>query len=247
MRNENQYTLYPTLTSKIWRRCCDIPWFIADVRDAFIPGAFAKHYRIIKPYTMCSKPRLRGLYQAVQYVIDRDIQGDIVKCGTARGGSAALMGLTLNQLRSNRTLWIYDTFEGLPEASKADPDYEIAQHFTGECRGEISQIEEFFKQCGIWERSKLVKGLFQETLPSSNIKKIAVLHLDGDWYESVKTCLDNFYDLVTPGGVIQIDDYGHWAGSRKAVNEFLHERCIPHKLRYLDYTGRQFIKPFSDN
>jgi O-methyltransferase len=69
---------------------------------------------------MCSTARLRGLYQAVQYVVSRNIEGDVVECGTARGGSAALMGLTLNQLHSDRMLWVFDSFEGLPPPSKAN-------------------------------------------------------------------------------------------------------------------------------
>lgn len=68
-------------------------------------------------------------------------------------------------------------------------------------------------------------------------------HLDCDWYESVKVCLDHLYDRVSPGGLIQIDDYGHWKGARKAVNEFFLRRSIEVRLRRLDYSGRQMIKP----
>jgi len=69
------------------------------------------------------------------------------------------------------------------------------------------------------------------------------LHLDGDWYRSVKVCLDELWDKVSPGGVVQIDDYGHWAGARKAVNEFIAERSLDLKVHYLDYSGRQLVKP----
>jgi hypothetical protein len=244
MTDEERLALYPTLTSKIGRRWRDIPWYLAEVREILIPGQFSKHYRVIHPYTMCSTARLRGLYQAVQYVVSRNIEGDVVECGTARGGSAALMGLTLNQLHSDRMLWVFDSFEGLPPPSKANPDYESAKYWTGKCRGELPEVENLFRRCSILERSQLIKGLFQDTLSIARVNKIAVLHIDGDWYESVKVCLDYLYDCVTPGGVIQIDDYGHWAGARQAVSEFFQKRCIIPKLRYLDYTGRQFIKPF---
>jgi hypothetical protein len=103
-------------------------------------------------------------------------------------------------------------------------------------------VEELFRRLGILEQSTLVKGLFQNSLPVAGIKTISVLHIDGDWYESVKTCLDQLYDQVAPGGVIQIDDYGHWAGARKAVHEFLARRGINSRLRYIDYTGRQLFK-----
>jgi hypothetical protein len=187
--------------------------------------------------------RLRGLYHALEYVVANEIRGDVVECGTARGGSAALMGLTIQRLKSDRTLWVFDTFAGLPPPTENDPDYEDAKKHVGTCRGELKEVQQLFADLQILNRYVMVKGMFQDTLPLAGISGIAVLHLDGDWYESVNTCLEYLYDRVSPGGVIQIDDYGHWAGARKAINEFLARRSINVKLRYLDYTGRQFTKP----
>lgn len=203
---------------------------------------FSRIYRLVHPYTMVSNARLHGLYNAVRHVVSNNIAGDIVECGTARGGSAALMGLTLKRVGANRTLWVFDTFEGLPEPTRNDPDWEIAKNYTGSCRGEIEQVTSLFEGLEILPYSKLVKGLFQDTLPRSEVREIAVLHLDGDWYDSVMTCLEHLYDRVSPGGIIQIDDYGHWAGARKAVNEFINERCPGVKLSLLDYEGRQLTK-----
>lgn len=234
---------YPTLGSKLRRRLADVPWTLAAWRDNFFPGEFAKLYQVVAPYTMCSNARLRGLYQAVRRVVADDVPGDVVECGTARGGSAALLGLTLKQLKSSRTLWVFDTFEGLPPPTEGDPDYEIAKDYVGTCRGELEDVENLLRQCGIIQQARLVKGLFKDTLPVSEVQAISVLHLDGDWYESVKVCLEQLYDRVSPGGVIQIDDYGHWAGARRAVEEFQRQRGLTWRLRYLDYTGRQFIKP----
>jgi len=192
---------------------------------------------------MCSNARLRGLHRVVKHVVEQDIRGDIVECGTARGGSAALMGLTLKQLSaSERTLWVFDTFEGLPPPSADDPDYEFAQFYAGTCLGTIEDVTASFRRLGISKGTKFVKGLFHETLPATNIESIAVLHIDGDWYNSVKACLDILYDKVQVGGVIQIDDYGFWKGARRAVDEFFVSRSIIPNLRRLDYSGRQFIK-----
>ena len=233
-----------------WQRISNIPLLVSqlrdlvqDFRDSFSHEQFAQVYRLIRPYTMSGNARLRGLYQAVQHVISHRIPGDVVECGTARGGSAALMGLTLKRSGSDRTLWVFDTFEGLPPATPDDPDFEIAKLYTGDCRGELNEVAALFERLDILDRAKLVKGLFQDTLPASDVKTIAVLHLDGDWYESVKVCFDYLYDRVSPGGIIQIDDYGHWEGARKAVDEFMRQRSLELKLRRLDYTGRQFIKP----
>jgi O-methyltransferase len=90
----------------------------------------------------------------------------------------------------------------------------------------------------------LIKGLFQNTLASSIdlVKPIAVLRLDGDWYESTKVCLETLYAHVIIGGRIIIDDYGHWEGCRKAVDEFLSANALKPKLISTDYTERWWIK-----
>lgn len=83
----------------------------------------------------------------------------------------------------------------------------------------------------------------QAVVPTAEVRQIALLHLDIDRYESARVCLDHLYDKVTPGGIIQVDDYGHWAGARNALHEFFDHRGIQADLKYLDYTGRQFRKP----
>lgn len=153
------------------------------------------------------------------------------------------MGLALRELQDSRTLWVFDTFEGIPPPTMDDPDHEIAKLYTGAFRGDLEEVQALFQSLGILTQAKLIKGLFQDTMPRSEVGAIAVLHLDGDWYESVKVCLDHLYDRVSPGGVIQIDDYGHWEGARKAVDEFMQTREIRAPFRCLDYTGRQFVKP----
>jgi hypothetical protein len=229
------------------------PRFVADgarrvamqLWDRISPSEFSSMYRQIRAHTMCSNARLRGLYNAVHCVEDRGIEGDVVECGAARGGSAALMALTLRQLKSRRRIWLFDTFEGLPAPTLQDPDFELADLFTGTCVGTLDEVRALFRRLNVGVRAEFVKGLFQQTLPAAPIAEIAVLHIDGDWYESVKTCLDCLYDKVIPGGVIQFDDYGYWAGARKAVDEFLAQRKIEVPLRRLDYSGRYLVKPAS--
>lgn len=138
---------------------------------------------------------------------------------------------------------MFDTFEGIPAPTNDDPDFETAKLYTGSFRGSFDQVNKLFESHGISGQCKLIKGRFQDTLPECDVQKVALLHIDGDWYESVKTCLDHLYDRVSPGGIIQIDDYGHWEGARKAVDEFVNKRAISTHLRWLDYTGRQLIKP----
>jgi hypothetical protein len=187
---------------------------------------------------MCSVARLRGLHEGVKWVIEKHLDGDIVKCGCARGGSAALMALTLRQLGERRNLWLFDTFEGLPAPTADDPDYEIAELFTGSCLGQLDEVRKLFQDQGVADGVRFVKGLFQNTISQSHIERIALLHIDGDWYESVKVCLEELYDRVVPGGIIQFDDYGYWKGARKAVDEFFAKRGIKVEMKRLDYSGR---------
>ena len=152
------------------------------------------------------------------------------------------MALALERAGEARALWAFDTFAGIPPATEADPDFVIARLYTGDFRGEQAEVEALLARLGVRGRTRLVKGLFQDTVPVTPVGAIAVLHLDGDWYESVKVCLEHLYDRVSPGGVIQIDDYGHWEGARKAVDEFLARRRLTPHLRWIDYTGRQWTK-----
>jgi hypothetical protein len=90
----------------------------------------------------------------------------------------------------------------------------------------------------------LVRGWFEQTIPSAtpSLGPIALLHLDCDWYESVKLCLDRLYDRVVDGGFIVVDDYGHWQGCRKAIDEFRRHRGLTNELIQVDYTGMFFRK-----
>ena len=159
-----------------------------------------------------------------------------------KGGSAALMALAAQRLGERRKIWLFDTFEGLPAPTMDDPDYKVASLCVGDCVGTLSEVRRLFENLQIAPDAEFVKGLFQETLQKSQIPAIAVLHIDGDWYESVKVCLDELYDKVAPGGVIQFDDYGYWKGARKAVDEFIERRGISLPLQRLDYSGRFLIK-----
>jgi len=203
------------------------------------PSSFAALFRKVKPLTMCSYARLLALHRAILYIERNAIPGDIVECGVAHGGSAAMMALTLTDL--SRKLWMFDTFQGLPEPGRENPDYEIALLYAGAFRAPLEEVRSSFRKLGI-KNAVMIPGLFKETLPLCPAKSIAVLHVDGDWHESVLATLENLYDRVPPGGIIQLDDYGHWAGARRAVDEFIRSRNIAPSLRYIDFSGRQLMK-----
>lgn len=88
-------------------------------------------------------------------------------------------------------------------------------------------------------------GWFQHTLPSvaPDLGPIALLRVDGDWYDSTRVVFECLYDQVVSGGLVVIDDYGHFSGCRKATDEFMTAKGITSYLHYVDYTGRYFCKP----
>ena len=111
----------------------------------------------------------------------------------------------------------------------------------GSFAGLLEEVSQRLSETGFLDRTVLVKGLFQDTLLRPEVERIAVMHLDGDWYDSIKVCLDSLFERVSPGGIVQIDDYGTWAGTRKATDEFVENHRL--KLHYIDHAGRQIVKP----
>jgi len=198
-------------------------------------------YRV-RGYTAVFVPRLVALYKLSEEINQRSVPGDIVECGVYNGGSAAIMASLCEKSPLSRNVWLFDSFEGLPKPS--DKDGEEALAYEGWCHGDLSKVKEVLRKLRIPEsRVHIVKGWFQDTFPSAQIRDIAILHIDADWYDSVKLCLEKFYDSVQPGGYIVLDDYGDWEGCRIATDEFLKKRALDVKLIQVDYTGFYFQKP----
>jgi hypothetical protein len=224
----------------------------ADMDEAFL--ALFDRCRL---YTMTSVERMYALFKAVQYLEDAAIDGDIVECGVWRGGSMMLAAHTLAAAGSDRrTLYLFDTFEGLPRPDeKVDVDLFGNRAIDGwrpRSRGEEQsdwaragedEVRRNMRSTGYPEdRVKLIKGMVERTIPALAPERIALLRLDTDWYASTKHELEQLYDRLTPQGVLIIDDYGHFKGARKAVDEFFATRRVPMLLTRLDYSGRMGIK-----
>jgi hypothetical protein len=111
---------------------------------------------------------------------------------------------------------------------------------TGTCRGELEDVRILLERHRVWSNARAIKGLYQETMPATTLPSIALLHLDSDWYDSTMTCLNYLWPHVSTGGMVQFDDYGTWAGCRKAVDEFLGGRI---QLHNIDGTGVWLQKP----
>lgn len=207
------------------------------------------------PFTMVSRARLWSAVSAVKYVVTAGVPGAVVEAGVWKGGCSFAMASTLHQMAADsRGLWLYDTFDGM--TAPTDRDIETASRgraatildrsasgSTYWARAHLEQVERLVAGSGMApEHVHVVQGDVLQTLPEHAPARIAVLRLDTDWYESTKWELENLFDRVSPGGVIIFDDYGHWEGSRAAVDEFFARRALTPLLQVVDYSGRQMIK-----
>jgi hypothetical protein len=213
------------------------------------------------PYTMTGIARMQALIDAVRYCVARDIPGDFAECGVWRGGSVLAMILTLQELgRDDREIHLYDTFEGMTEPTEQDvsshdaPAVETWREAQG--AGERAWPEYFdpstFNEDTVREtllatgypadRLHLVAGPVEETLPARAPERLALLRLDTDWYESTRHELEHLYPRLAEGGVLIIDDYGHWQGARRAVDEYFSAQAPPLLLHRIDYTCRMAVK-----
>lgn len=209
--------------------------------------------RRLLPYSMGGHRALENAFDVTAMVEKRKIPGALVECGVAQGGTAAMMAMTSRALGSGRRQnWWFDSYEGLPEPTPEDYVDGRAGEFIrplpkGSCLGTVEQVEELaFDTLDLpREDVHLVKGWFQDTVPPARDKvgPIAVLRLDGDWYESTKVPLDNFYDRLSPGGFVIVDDYATCFGSRRAVDEFRAERNIATPIKEDGRGGIWFEKP----
>jgi len=210
----------------------------------------------VEPYTMTSYERIYALIQAAEYIVKNNIPGDIVECGVWKGGSIMAMAKTLANLgNSDRNLYLFDTFEGMPRPGDADISFngtDAVQIFDRErigddssawCKASLAEVQEAVFSTG-YDKTKIhfVKGKVENTIPASAPEVIALLRLDTDWYESTMHELIHLFPRLSRGGVIIIDDYGHWLGARKAVDEYISQNNLPLFLSRIDYTGRLGIK-----
>lgn len=209
----------------------------------------------IEPYTMTSPQRIIAAADAVKYISKYNIEGAIVECGVWRGGSMMAIAETLMALHSfDRELFLFDTYEGMPPPGKVDQDWR--GNFASDLMSsqdkltsnvwavaDLHDVKENMKSTGYpMDNITLVKGRVEDTIPEYAPNDIAILRLDTDWYESTYHELVNLYPRVVGGGVVIIDDYGHWNGCKKAVDEYIEKNNCRILLNRIDYTGRVFIK-----
>jgi O-methyltransferase len=215
-------------------------------------------YDEVKEFTMTSAEAVFALTSAVRHVVAAKVPGAIVECGVWRGGSMMAVARTLADLgRTDIPLYLFDTFEGMPEPSDEDVLW------TGESAKELLATETGRSAELLWAEASLddvrrtmertgypshliryVEGKVQDTLPAGAPDSIALLRLDTDWYESSKHELEHLYPRLSSGGVLILDDYGWWNGVRKATDEYFAAHPPAPLLIRLDSSGARIgVKP----
>ena len=182
-------------------------------------------FRKVSGHTLVSRAKLNALCSIAAAIERERIDGAIVECGVFKGGAAALLA---HETGGRRDIFLFDSFEGLPPPGSQDGSIAQEQFRDGWCASTIDDVRAVFRRLGVLnERVHPVKGWFHDTFPATQVPPIALLHVDADWYESVRLAIDAFYDRIVPGGFVVFDDYGRWQGCTRAVDEFLAARRLP--------------------
>jgi hypothetical protein len=201
------------------------------------------------PYTVTSHERLAAMVSSVEHVVRAGLPGAIVECGVWKGGSMMAAALALRQLGADdRDLYLFDTFEGMPEPGPHDVETGTARAAADQlveinawCRVSAEEVRANVLSTGYPEsRVHLVEGRVEDTLPREAPAQIAVLRLDTDWYSSTAHELRHLYPRLAAGGILLVDDYGAWSGARKAVDEYFAGQTP--FLHRVDYTARLILK-----
>ncbi|MBX9783545.1 MAG: TylF/MycF family methyltransferase [Chitinophagaceae bacterium] len=224
----------------------------------------------VRNNTMLPYEQLVSLYEQIVYCEKNKIPGSLVECGVWKGGASGLMALANKQFGDRpRPLYLFDAFDDICEPDSRYDDEQLVKEIKkitssdkNEFKGELKPLTGIYDKWGghgtlneskilLEEKIKYpghqlfyVKGWFQDTVPvwKDQIDEIAVLRLDGDWYESTKVCMEGLYPKLVKGGICIIDDYGYNKGCSKAVHEYLdahNEHPLMCKIDYLRY----WIKP----
>ncbi|WP_309630373.1 TylF/MycF/NovP-related O-methyltransferase [Brevundimonas sp.] len=206
---------------------------------------------LCRPYSLASKERILAVRHAAQYVAKAGIPGAFVECGVYRGGCSMAAAYSFARAgRDDVDMYLFDTFEGMPPAGPQDVHAErgslAADMFPADGAWDLASYEEVSENMARTgypaERIHQVKGMVEDTIPHHAPESIALLRLDTDWYASTRHEMEHLYPRLSRGGVLIIDDYGHWAGSRQAVDEYFEAHNVHMLLARTDYTGRMGVK-----
>jgi hypothetical protein len=222
-----------------------------------VEEGFLEVHRRCRPHTLSSAAAMYGLYKAVQYIVTNDIPGDIAECGVFCGGSIMVCAMALLEFGDrSRRLYLYDTFEGMTEPTARDVDVHGKSptdhlkvwglsNMQQMARATLDQVKTNLRTTGYPEDQFIfVKGRVEDTIPQTAAAQLALLRLDTDWHASTSHELRNLFPRLSPRGVLIVDDYGFWRGSREACDEYFNENKVPILLTRMGRGGEVIgVKP----
>lgn len=215
-----------------------------------------KMFEKINEISLTSLPNRWSLYQSLSYIQENNIEGDIVETGVFKGANLVLINDFLNKFNIDKKIYAYDTYEGQPKPSNLDFDYKgnsMIKKFSNSDKKNSNSVycslENVKKNIEKYSSNNLnklifIKGKVEETLrDEKNVpSQISLLRLDTDFYDSIKKSLEILYPKLIKGGVLIIDDYGHFKGAKIAVDDYFRDKKSIWMHR-VDYTCRLMIKP----
>lgn len=192
-------------------------------------------------HTMIGLKRLDNIQFCVEDAIKMNVDGDLIETGVWRGGATIFMRAILKSYQiSDRNVWVADSFEGLPppNSQKYPLDTGDILHEFSELAISLEQVQSNFAKYDLLDNQvKFLKGWFSDTLPKAPIKKLAVMRLDGDMYESTMDALVNLYPKLSLGGYVIVDDYGATPQCSQAVQDYRKMNNINDEIQSIDWTG----------
>jgi hypothetical protein len=192
-------------------------------------------------HTMVGRKRLDNVQFCVEDALARDVPGDLMETGVWRGGVVILMRAILKaQGVTNRCVWAADSFEGLPppNVEKYPHDAPLELNKFPELAVPVDEVMHNFTRYGLLDdQVRFLKGWFRDTLPKAPVKRLAVLRLDGDLYESTMDALTALYPRLSIGGYLIVDDYNDIPACRQAVTDFRSALGISEEIVPVDWTG----------
>jgi hypothetical protein len=203
-------------------------------------------------YSMTNFERMWSLIQSFHHVRQESLVGDFVECGVWKGGNIILLKKLIEKFNMKKNIYGFDTFEGMVEPSFYDVNYnnkpakkmfdEHKKNEIGFAMCSLDDVKRNIKKNTKTDNIFLIKGKVEDTLKNKRKlpKKISILRLDTDFYESTKIELEILFPRLVKGGVLIVDDYGFWKGAKKAVDEYF---CDYRQfMHYVDHSCRLLIK-----
>lgn len=192
-------------------------------------------------YTMVGLKRLDNIQRCIETIVETNVPGDLMETGVWRGGAGIFMRAVLKRLGAgDRKVWLADSFDGMPAPTPTDLALDAHADHTADRQLAVSleQVQANFRRFDLLdEQVGFIKGWFADTLPNAPVVKLALLRLDGDLYESTRVALESLYPRVSPGGFVIVDDFGDWAGCRKAVEDYRAKHGIAAEIQPIDGFG----------